>query len=78
MINTTYSESKAFVSTVSLEDLVMQINQYCKDKSKEIEGISHTAVEMEGSHGLRPTPDSAPIYNRVLVFSAIIYYTNRH
>jgi len=78
MINTTYSESRAFVSTVSLEDLTNQINQYCKDQSKEIEGISHTAVEMEGSQGFRPTSDSAPIYNRVLVFSAIIYYTNRH
>jgi hypothetical protein len=78
ILNTTYTACKGFVSTVSLEDLVKQINEYCINYDKELQGISHCIIENQNNNAFRSTHDSAPIYNRVFVYTAIVYYTNRH
>jgi hypothetical protein len=75
--NVTYTQTRSFRSEIGIEDLEAQINHYCNGGDIKVDGISHNAVEIQGLTGLRPTPNSAPIYNRVVLYTAIIYYTNR-
>jgi hypothetical protein len=81
-----YSETKYFISYVNREDLTKQINQYCKEHEIEMQGISHFEMELAPQANEPIIPPTftersiafdAPKLDRVLVFTAIIYYNKR-
>jgi hypothetical protein len=78
-----YSETKQFVSEVSLQDLIDKINAHCKEFSIEIKGISHDQVELEPiQQGIIPPAATGakintPIYIRSTLYTAIIFYSQR-
>ena len=65
--------SNYFESRISGEDLVAQINEYCKKEMRTIDGISYSVIPLDNNLEVKKSPY---IY-RVCLHSAIVYWNQR-